>query len=185
MKIIDEPGRLEKIIDRSRRRFYETGSALKRIRDEKLYKAALFDSFEFYVRSRWEMGKSQAYRLIEASAVMDNLSPIGDDLPANEAQARALARLSAKEQKRVWRAFLESGLEKTASNIERIARAAGTKPESRRKDQSGLIGAEYKKAVLELMKQIGLAKNDGWKTTSKQAALLWNRTMKDKIISKS
>jgi hypothetical protein len=180
----DQLRRLEKVIDRSRRRFYETGSALKKIRDEKLYKVALFDSFESYVKHRWEMGKSQAYRLIEASRVVENLSPFGDALPANEAQARVLARLPPSEQKKVWREFLESGAEQTASNIERFVRAAGAKAEGRRKDLTGVIGADYKKAILEMMKQIDLAKNDGWKTTSKQAALLWNRAMKDKILSK-
>ena len=176
--------RLEQVIDRSRRRFFEIGSALKRIRDEKLYKAALFDSFESYVRNRWEMGKSQAYRLIESSSVMENLSPIGDDLPANEAQARVLARLPATEQKRVWRAFLESGLERTAWNIERFVRGAGSKSGGEQKDLTDLIDVEYKKAVVEMMRQIGLAKSEGWQTTSKQAALLWNTTMKDKIVSK-
>ncbi len=180
----DRLRRLEKVIDASRRRFYETGAALGRIRDEKLYKAALFDSFGSYVRQRWEMGRSQAYRLIEASGVVKNLSPIGDALPANEAQARVLAGLPPAEQKRVWREFLESGAEQTASNIKRFVRANGTKAQGGRKDLTGVIGADYKKAVLKMMEQIDLAKNDGWRTTSRQAALLWNRSMKDKILSK-
>ncbi len=175
---------LEKAIDRSRRRFWETGAALRKIRDEKLYRVALFDSFESYVRHRWEMGKSQAYRLIEASRVVENLSPIGDELPANEAQARVLARLQPAEQKRVWREFLESGAEQTASNIRRFVRAPGKKAEGPREDLTGVIGADYKKAALKLMEQIDLAKNDGWRTTSRQAALLWNRSMRDKILSK-
>ncbi len=180
----DKLVRLENVIDQSRRRFYETGRALKRIRDEKLYKVALFDSFECYVRRRWEMGKSQAYRLIEACVVVENLSPIGDVAPANEAQARVLASLPAAEQRKVWSAFLESGAEQTAENIKRFIRAGAAKPGSERKDLTGQIGADYKKVVLEMMEQINLAKSDGWRTTSRQAALLWNRVMKDKILSK-
>jgi hypothetical protein len=177
--------RLEKTIDRSRRRFYETGLALGRIRDGKLYEVALFRGFAAYVRSRWEMGKSQAYRLIDASAVIENLSPIGDELPANEGQARVLARLAPAEQRRVWRDFLESGAERTASNIAAFVRNGRAKVGGEReKDLTGLIGADYKKAVLEMMEQIDLAKNDGWRTTSRQAALIWNRTMKDKIVSR-
>jgi len=176
--------RLEKVIDQSRRRFWQIGAALRTIRDEKLYKVALFDSFESYVRQRWEMGKSQAYRLIEASRVVDNLSPIGDALPANEAQARVLARLAPADQKRLWREFVESGAEQTASNIKRFLRAKGAKAQGERKDLTGVIGADYKKAALQMIEQIDLAKNDGWRTTSRQAALLWNRAMKDKIISK-
>jgi hypothetical protein len=180
----DRLRRLEKVIDGSRRRFCETGAALRKIRDDKLYKVALFASFESYVKNRWEMGKSQAYRLIEASRVVENLSPIGDALPACEAQARVLARLPPAEQKRVWREFLESGAEQTASNIKRFVPADGAKAQGRRKDLTGVIGVDYKKAVLQLMEQIDLAKNDMWRTTSRQAALLWNRAMKDKILSK-
>ncbi len=180
----DRLRRLEKVIDRSRRRFCEIGAALRKIRDEKLYKVSLFESFESYVGHRREMGKSQAYRLIEASRVMENLSPIGDALPANEAQARVLARLSPVEQKRVWREFLESGAEQTASNIRRFVRATGAKTQDPRKDLTGVIGDDYKKAALEMMNQIDLAKNDSWRTTSRQAALLWNRSMKDRILSK-
>jgi hypothetical protein len=176
----------EDAIDKGRRRFFETGRALKTIRDEKLYRLALFDSFESYVRRRWEMGKSQAYRLIEAGAVIDNLSPIGDELPANEAQARVLARLAPAEQRRVWREFLESGAERTASNIAMFVRNGRAKAGGgREKDLTGLIGADYKKAVLKMMEQIDLAKSDGWRTTSRQAALLWNRAMKEKILSKT
>ena len=176
--------RLEKAIDQSRRRFCETGAALRKIRDERLYKVSLFDSFESYVGHRREMGKSQAYRLIEASRVVENLSLIGNALPANEDQARVLARLQPAEQKRVWRECLESGTEQTASNIKRFVRAPGKKAEGPREDLTGVIGDECKKSALQLMEQIDLAKNDGWLTASSQAALLWNRSMKDKILSK-
>ena len=175
---------LEKVIDRSRRRFCETGTALRKIRDEKLYKLALFHSFGSYVGHRREMGKSQAYRLIEASRVLENLSPIGDAPPANEAQARLLARLSPAEQKSVWRGFLESGAEQTASNIKRFVRATGAKAEDRRKDLTGVIGDEYKKAALEMMNQDRPGEKrlvaDDFQTG--RAAL--EAGMKDKILSK-
>jgi hypothetical protein len=72
---------LESMIEANLRDFYEIGSALKEIRDARLYLRSGFSRFADYIRSRWDMGKSQAYRLIDASCVMENLSPIGDRLP--------------------------------------------------------------------------------------------------------
>jgi len=66
---------LEKVIDKNRRSFYEIGKALKEIRDDRLYRFLLFKTFEAYTRVRWEIGKSQAYRLIRkyiASSISDN-----------------------------------------------------------------------------------------------------------------
>ena len=39
------------------------------------------------------MGRAHAYRLIDAAKTVKYLSPIGDTIPANEAQARELAQL--------------------------------------------------------------------------------------------
>lgn len=64
---------LEEAINKNRRSFYVIGKALKEIRDDRLYRFLLFKTFEAYTRARWEIGKSQAYRLIEACHVMDNL----------------------------------------------------------------------------------------------------------------
>jgi len=176
---------LEEVIAKGRRNFHEIGSALARIRDEKLYRIALFENFEQYVRQRWEMGGSQAYRLIEASAVMDNLSPIGETMPQNESQARALTGLSRDRQRRIWREFLRSGIELTASNIRKfIAQTNRSKSHDQNKDLAAVITADYKAAALAMLEQIRMAKNDNWLKTSRQAALLWNRTMKEEIISK-
>jgi hypothetical protein len=69
---------LESMIEKYRRDFYSVGKALTEIRDGRHYRKLSFKSFESYVRLRWDMGRSHAYRLIEAAAVIDNLSPIGD-----------------------------------------------------------------------------------------------------------
>ena len=34
-----------------------------------------------------------------------------------------------------------------------------------------------------MLEQIRAAQNDGWQTTSRQAALMWNRVMYEKILS--
>jgi hypothetical protein len=100
---------LEAVINKYRQDFYSVGKALKEIRDGRHYHKLSFKSFESYVRIRWDMGRSHAYRLIEAFCVIDNLSPIGDILPQNEAQVRPLTKLDAFSQRRLWREFLKTG----------------------------------------------------------------------------
>ena len=95
--------RLESVIKKYRQDFYSVGKALKKIRDGRYYQDLSFKSFESYVGIRWDMGRSHAYRLIEAAEIIDNLSPIGDVLPKNEAQARILTSLDLFSQKKVWR----------------------------------------------------------------------------------
>jgi hypothetical protein len=179
---------LEHIIESNRTQFYQTGKALRQIRDEQLYRQLLFDSFEAYVKDRWDMARSHAYRLIEASKVIDNLSPIGDGiLPQNESQARALARLKPADQRNIWREFIESGTALSASNIRRFIkkhgknRGAGTG--SNPVNQIDIISTEFKAAVLAMLEQIRFAQTDQWQKTSKQSALYWLRVMKEKIMS--
>jgi hypothetical protein len=176
--------RLESIIESNQRRFYQIGNALRRIRDERLYRCLLFDSFEAYVKTRWDMARSQAYRLIEASNVIDNLSPIGDGvLPENESQTRALARLKKNDQRRIWGEFVSSGTTLSASNIGifvkmRIKQPVGQLKPSPRID---VISSGYKEAVMAMLEQIRLAHNDNWTETSKEAGLFWLKVMKERI----
>ena len=179
---------LEAIIEMNQNKFYETGKALRRIRDLGLYRQLLFKNFETYVKERWDMARSHAYRLIEASKVIDNLSPIGDKiLPQNESQARAFSGLKPENQKAVWREFIASGAEINALNIRKLVKmrmkkgksSADPKPE----DLTEVISIDYKNAVMVMIEQIRLAQNDRWQSTSRQAALFWLRVMKGKIMT--
>ena len=173
---------LEKVIDKNRRSFYVIGKALKEIRDDRLYRFLLFKTFEAYTRARWEIGKSQAYRLIEACHVIDNLSPIGDILPENESQVRSLAPLSAAVQRKIRRDFLMTDMELSALNIRRyIASCITGNPDT--PDRTGIISDTYKEATLAMFEQIRQAQSDGWQSTSQEAGLFWNRVMKEKIMS--
>jgi hypothetical protein len=179
---------LENIIETNRCQFYQIGKALRRIRDEQLYRQLLFNSFEAYVKQRWDMAKSHAYRLIEASKVIDNLSPIGDGiLPQNESQTRALAQLKPFDQRNIWREFVESGTTMSASNIRRFikmrTKTLVAKVESKPAKLIDIISSSYKAAVMALLEEIRLAQNEQWQHTSRQAALFWLRVMKAKIIS--
>ena len=48
--------------------FYDVGSALKKIRDSKLYRE-VFSRFEDYCRQKWGMSRDFAYKYISASDV--------------------------------------------------------------------------------------------------------------------
>lgn len=111
------------------------------------------------------------------------MSPIGDILPANECQVRPLAQLEPVKQRKVWKNFLNSGMEITALNIKKfIGNRAGTK--NNPADLSNQISREYMTTVQLMMEQVRVAQHDHWQQTSRQAALLWNRVIKEKILSK-
>jgi len=173
---------LEKEIDKNRRSFYVIGKALKEIRDDRLYRFLLFKTFEAYTRVRWEIGKSQAYRLIEACHVIDNLSPIGDILPENEFQVRSLAPLSAAVQRKIWRGFLMTDMELSALNIRKYIASCITDNHGTQADRTGIISNTYKEATMAMLEQIRQAQSNGWQSTSREAGLFWNRVMKEKIM---
>jgi len=175
---------LENTIAKNQYRFAEIGKALKEIRDTRLYKLTLFETFEAYGRVRWDMGRSQIYRLINAYSVVHNLSPNGDILPANEAQVRPLVHLDHSEQRKVWKDFLNTGMDITAPNIKRFISKRKRSEKDKPVDQTDQISSDYMNAVEKILAQIRLAQNDHWQKTSRQAALLWNRVIREKIVSK-
>jgi hypothetical protein len=172
---------LEKLIANNQEHFCSVGRALKEIRDERLYKQALFETFEMYVRVRWDMGRAHAYRLIKFSDIIHNLSPIGDILPANESQVRPLSQLTPYEQRKVWKDFVKSGAELTALSIKKFIDSRKTKSNPK-PELSDRLAEEYMAAVHVMLDQIRVAQKDHWQNTSRQAALLWNRVIREKIL---
>ena len=171
---------LETVIKKYRQDFYSVGKALTEIRDGRYYLKLSFKSFESYVRLRWDMGRSQAYRLIQAAYVIDNLSPIGDVLPQNEAQARALNKLDLFSQRKVWRNFLKTQKALSARNIKKFV-SAHLGEQKTKAAFIELISNDYQQAVRDMLSQISIAQNEGWKSTSQKTALYWNNVMKEKI----
>lgn len=97
----------EQIIEQGRKTFVEVGQALVVIRDQRLYRQS-YSTFEEYLERRWDMSRPQGYRMIEAAVVFENLSPIGDIVPVNEAQARPLAALPPEQQREAWQEAVET-----------------------------------------------------------------------------
>lgn len=89
-KITTRLQQAEEAIEQGLASYREAGKALQDIRDQELYKQA-YSTFEEYVKVRWHWERAHAYRLIDASQVAINLSPMGDI--TNERQARELTKL--------------------------------------------------------------------------------------------
>ncbi|KPA12721.1 DNA methylase [Candidatus Magnetomorum sp. HK-1] len=172
---------LESVIQKYRQDFYSVGKALKEIQHARHYQKLSFKTFESYVNTRWDMSKSHAYRLIEAISVIDNLSPIGEVLPKNEAQTRPLTRLDPFSQKKVWGKFLKTNKPLSALNIKKfVAAHLGESKKTSRYIE--VISEDYKEAVDLMISQIVIAQNDRWKSTSQKTALYWNKVIKEKIL---
>jgi len=172
---------LELVIQNYRNNFYSVGKALKEIRDERHWQKLSFKNFENYVKNRWEMSKSSAYRLIDAAVVIDNLSPIGEVIPINEAQARPLTKLDPPTQKKMWNDFLKTNQSITALNIKKFIDAHQGKTKSTAPFIE-TISKDFKMAIDTLLYQITIAQNDNWKSTTRKTALYWNKVIKDKIL---
>lgn len=121
---------LEAEIEQNLKGFKRVGYALSVIRDQRLYRVD-YDTFEEYCREAWDLGRPQAYRLIDSYVVVENLSPMGDKneaitfeiLPENERQARPLASLDQDQQIAVWQMVIdiakETGCKITADLVQR------------------------------------------------------------------
>ena len=125
--------RLEKIVEDGLQTFIEVGNALREIRDGKLYREK-WTTFEGYVEDRFDIGKSQAYRLIEAvetKEMVDKVSPMGDKI-TNERQLRELAKVPEEAFQAVLDKVVEDSQETgepiTAKGIKEAAEAICDEP---------------------------------------------------------
>lgn len=107
----------EAVIEPGLRTFIEVGLALADVRDARLYRKT-HDTFEDYAEHRWNLSRKRAYDLMSAARAV---SPIGDSglpLPANEGQARELARVPEEQRAEVWQQTLDrTGGKPTAAAI--------------------------------------------------------------------
>lgn len=118
---------LEAVIEVGVASFIEVGRALATINEQALYRLT-HTTFAEYVADRWGMIKSQAYRYITASEVVDRLkckdgqevSPIGDKLPTNESQVRELAKLPPEEQADAWEEVVQTTATPTAQVVKAV-----------------------------------------------------------------
>jgi protein gp37 len=98
--------------------FYDVGSELRHINKRGLY-VLRFPTFEEYCQERWEMTRQRAYQLMDAAAVVDQvstnkslvdgLSTIVDMIPTREAHVRPLLQLDKPEDRaEVWQRVVDN-----------------------------------------------------------------------------
>ncbi len=108
--------RLELKVERA---FYQSGKALVELRDRRLYRNS-HKTFEEYCQDRFGFGRAHSYRLIDAAAIVDNLSPNRRQkaspsverqmMPTKLEQVRPLTKLEPDEQRFAWKeAVREAG----------------------------------------------------------------------------
>ncbi len=99
--------RLELKVERA---FYESGLALKQLRDKRLYRST-HNTFEQYCQDRFGYNRISAHYKITASEIFGNLFTFSEQdeqiLPTKETQVRPLARLTPNEQQQVWQQAVE------------------------------------------------------------------------------
>jgi hypothetical protein len=139
---------MEVVIEKGLATFVEVGRALQRIRDGRLYRET-HSTFEEYIRDKWGLSRSHAYRQIEAAVVATTLSPIGDiPAPATESVARELAPLKDEPEQLsgAWRETVEQHGPKPSATqarevVKRRRKAAPARKPSRA--QQGVRASVY------------------------------------------
>lgn len=84
---------LEAVIERGMSAWNDAGTAVRVVRDERVYRDA-YDTFEDWARERWGWSRSRAYQMIEAADAVSTMVDI-PNTPAitNERQAREVAAI--------------------------------------------------------------------------------------------
>jgi hypothetical protein len=128
---------LEAVVERGMNTFFDVGNALAAISQRKLYRSE-YASFDEYCRTRWNMGRAHAYRMIAAA---ETVSPIGDKglpLPTNEGQARELARVPEPQRAEVWgKTLARTDGMPTAAAVRETFESTQPAPEENIWDESG------------------------------------------------
>jgi hypothetical protein len=118
----------ERVIERGLKTFVEVGQALARIRDGQLYRTE-YATFEAYCDERWAISRPRAYELMSAAQVVSAMADTGYRSPANERQARELARAPEEERAEVWREANErAGGRPTAATVREVVRERQAPP---------------------------------------------------------
>jgi hypothetical protein len=85
--------------------FIKVGEALMEIRDSRLYRLE-YGTFEEYCKSKWDISRVQAHRLIGAGQVVAVL-PMGNK-PTTERQARPLVGKPVEVQQAAWQKAVDA-----------------------------------------------------------------------------
>ncbi len=93
--------KLEEVVERHVKSFFEVVEAMRTIKVEKLWRAD-YDSWEDYVERKWKMSRQHSYRLVDAAEIIVEVQSVtqGDTkavrLPTNERAYREIKELTDK-----------------------------------------------------------------------------------------
>ncbi len=192
---------LEGIITRNFKAFYDVGCALREIQQKRLYRST-HKAFADYCKDLWEMGRQYAYRLIDASQIVDEikmifqkLSPIGDNsawVPQNESQARALIKL--KDDPEAIKTIIEEAVRTapagkvTASHIKKTAKklhllnVGKTVHKARTEsDRMPKIDEDFRKAFNIFLDAINIERANEFKNTDRNEVIRHVRVILDAL----
>jgi hypothetical protein len=112
------------------RAFYEAGTALRELRDRRLYRST-HKTFEEYCRERFGFARQSANYLIAGADVFENLTTNGCQiLPTCERQVRPLTKIEPDQQWKVWQQAVAVANGKVPSGrvVKGIVKQLGQKP---------------------------------------------------------
>ncbi len=118
-----ELAKLESTIRKNVAAYFEVGAALQQIRDRRLYRER-YETFEAYCRAEWDFQRAHAYRLIDAAQVVTAIGRTKLPAPANELQARALAKVDDKQIPQVWKKIVHAAPKDAAGRPQVTAKLA-------------------------------------------------------------
>jgi hypothetical protein len=162
---LSELERNENVIKRGLTTFAVVGNALLAIRDARLYREQ-YKTFGEYCREKWGFERRQAYRLMDAATVVENVSR-GTHCPPlqSERQARPLARLAPADQPEAWKAANDKaeteGRKVTAADVEKEVEKR-TAPEPKSKGVGLKYASEAINAMMKIPPKDGL-RADAWR----------------------
>lgn len=117
--------RLNGIVERGVKCYWETGRALTQIQQHELWKDGGFVTWEQYCRNVVGHSRVHAFRIMQATEFVDHLETLPDGntpLPVNEAQVRPLLQLPSRDlQVEAWASCLrEIGKQPTGTQVKRM-----------------------------------------------------------------
>lgn len=158
--------KLEKLKATVENTFYEIGSILSEIRDNRYYRET-HSTFEQYCNERWGFTKSRANQLISAFEVADNLTTT---VAISEGTIRPLTKLSPEQQREVYEAAVATAPEGkvTAKHIEETI-----KKKNPTNHDVAHLSVSFKAAWDGLVEEIKRENLNGWKETNKKDARVY------------
>ncbi len=111
--LVDAESRIERA---TRRAFYDVGTELRGIREQRLYRAE-FGTFDEYCQMRWDWTPQRVGQLIAAANALDEIETLVSILPTRETHVRPLLALpETNTQAEVWSRVVE-GAERHGQRI--------------------------------------------------------------------